>query len=121
MDFMSEFQKLATVMSNDMQVLVALMVIDFVTGVIKGTKGHKLSSAIMNQGIRKKSAFLIGILFALVLDVAMFDKTPTFTTIMTFLAISNEGLSITENLAQLGVPIPSVITKRLQAMKDVDK
>lgn len=118
MNFLTEFQHIAMSMQNDIVVFVALMGLDIITGIIKGTKGHTLSSAIMNLGIRKKSGYFFAIVFAMVMDVMMFNNTPTFTTMMTLLAVANEGLSVIENLAQLGVPIPEVIKKRLQVLKD---
>jgi len=109
--------ELSKSMQNDTFMLLALMTMDIVTGVIKGTKDHSLKSTVMTLGIRKKGAMLVGITFAMAMDIVLFQGKPTFSTMMVYLVLANEGLSIVENLAQLGVPIPKVITKRLEVMK----
>jgi len=118
MNLFNEIQHLSNIMLNDIQVFVVLMAIDVITGLIKGTRNHRLSSSIMNLGIRKKSGMIFAIVFAIVLDAMMFKDVPTFTTMMVLLSIANEGLSICENLSQLGVPIPKAITNRLKVLKE---
>ncbi|MED4619578.1 phage holin family protein, partial [Priestia megaterium] len=56
---------------------------------------------------------LIAILFATLLDVLINDGMPVFRTLMFWLAIGNEGLSIIENLSSLGVYVPAQIKDRL--------
>ncbi|MGG4390494.1 phage holin family protein [Priestia megaterium] len=98
---------------NAIFILVVMMLIDVVTGLLKGAKNKRLKSAIMHMGIIKKAGMLIAILFATLLDVLINDGMPVFRTLMVWLAIGNEGLSIIENLSSLGVYVPAQIKDRL--------
>jgi toxin secretion/phage lysis holin len=98
---------------NAIFILVAMMVIDIVTGILKGAKNKRLKSAIMHLGIIKKAGMLLAILFASLLDILVNDSMPIFRTLMVWLAIGNEGLSIIENLSALGVHVPAQIKDRL--------
>jgi toxin secretion/phage lysis holin len=98
---------------NALFILVCLMLIDVVTGLLKGAKEKRLKSAIMHMGIIKKAGMLIAILFASLLDILVNDNMPIFRTLMVWLAIGNEGLSIIENLTALGVKIPHQIKDKL--------
>jgi len=98
---------------NAIFILVAMMLIDVVTGLLKGAKNKRLKSAIMHMGIIKKAGMLLSIVFASLLDLLVNDGMPVFRTLMVWLAIGNEGLSIIENFTALGVYIPKQIKDRL--------
>lgn len=98
---------------NAIFILVAFMAIDVVTGLLKGAKNKRLKSAIMHMGLLKKAAMLIAIAFTALLDILINDGMPVFRTLMIWLAIGNEGLSIVENFTALGVKIPNQIKDRL--------
>lgn len=111
------------------QVLLLMMIIDIISGLMKGAQGGRLKSAIMSMGIIKKGAILLSVAFGYILDNAINGGQPVFATMMTWLAIGNEGLSVIENLTAMGVKIPSVITDKLgqftedakQLQKEKDK
>ncbi|MFG3611449.1 phage holin family protein [Rummeliibacillus stabekisii] len=103
---------------NTVFILVALMCIDILSGILKGAKNKRLRSAIMGMGLLKKGAILLSISFAFLLDILVNDSMPVFTTMMTWVAIANEGLSIVENFTALGVSIPKVITDKLATISD---
>lgn len=100
------------------QILLAMMIVDIVSGLLKGAQQGRLKSAIMSLGILKKGGILISILFAYLLDMLVNSGNTVFVTMMTWLAIGNEGLSIVENLSILGVKIPDALTNRLGQLKD---
>lgn len=60
--------------------------------------------------------FLCGILANVIDTVLNLNGVLTFGTVLFYIA--NEGLSITENLAQIGVKIPSTIIDRLQTIEN---
>ncbi|WP_255293632.1 phage holin family protein [Bacillus wiedmannii] len=95
------------------QILLWVMVIDVVSGLMKGYQQHRLKSAIMGMGIIKKGAILLSIVFASLLDMFLNDGQAVFRTMMIWIAVGNESLSIVENLTAMGVSIPSAITERL--------
>lgn len=102
---------------RDIIILCALMAIDIVTGLLKGTKNHSLQSAIMSVGIRKKAGILLSIALGVCLDYAFAGGHLMFTSLMLGLSLCNEALSIIENLGQLGVPIPKVVSQRIESLR----
>lgn len=103
---------------TDMILLCALMALDIVTGLLKGTKNHSLKSAIMSVGIRKKAGILLSIALGVCLDFAFAGGHFMFTSLMLGLSLCNEALSIIENLGQLGVPIPKFVAQRIETLKE---
>lgn len=95
------------------QVLIWAMLIDILSGVLKGLQKRRLKSAIMSMGILKKGGILLSIVFAYVLDQAVNGGQPVFAPMMTWVSVGNESISIFENLTTLGVKIPPAITDRL--------
>lgn len=95
------------------KILLALMVLDIATGLLKGAKQKRLKSAIMHMGIIKKAGIVLAIVFASLLDILVNEGMPVFRTLMVWLAIGNEGLSIAENLSAIGVYVPHQIKDRL--------
>ena len=86
--------------------LVAFVVIDYITGLMVAVVEKKLSSSIGFRGIFKKV-----IIFALVgightIDFYLIEKGSAVRTAVIFFYLSNEGLSIMENAARVGLPIP---------------
>ena len=100
------------------QILLLMMIVDIVSGTLKGAQQKRLKSAIMSLGILKKGGILLSIAFAYLLDMLVNGSNPVFVTMMTWLAIGNEGLSIVENLTIIGVKIPDAVTDRLGQLKD---
>lgn len=98
---------------NAIFILCVMMIIDVVTGLLKGAKNKRLKSAIMHMGIIKKAGMLLAIVFASLLDLLVNNGMPVFRTLMVWLAIGNEALSIIENFESLGVSIPKQIKDRL--------
>ncbi|MBV5121423.1 phage holin family protein [Bacillus halotolerans] len=100
-----------------LDLFLILTIIDVITGVIKAWKFKKLRSRSAWFGyVRKMLNFLV-IIVANVVDTVMnLNGVLTFSTVLFYIA--NEGLSITENLAQIGVKIPGFITDRLHVIEN---
>lgn len=100
--------------------LVTLIVIDYVTGVVKAIYEKKLSSALGYKGIIKKFVMLIIIGMSVALQTVLPPEIPLREiTIMFF--VCNEGLSILENCAKI-IPIPERIKEVLiQLRSNTDK
>lgn len=94
-------------------IMIALMGLDIATGLLKGMKHKRLKSAIMHMGILKKAGSILAIVLAILLDILLNDNQPIFQTLMVWLVIADEGLSIIENLTALGVRIPQQIKDKL--------
>ena len=107
-----------------MQVLVALMVADYLTGVLVAAVWHKSiksSSGTLNsvagfKGILKKCAILLLVWIGVLLDQAL-GSTYARTAVVLFF-VGNEGISLLENLGLMGVPFPAFLRRALEALRD---
>ena len=109
-------------------VLLAVMTIDYITGIICGLMGKSpktetggLSSSTAFMGILKKSLIIMVVLLA-----ALLDKAVSMGAGVTFEAVSgatclwfiaSEGFSILENVASMGVRIPGILMQALEIMR----
>ena len=109
-------------------VLLAVMTIDYVTGIICGLMGRSkktetggLSSNAAFKGLMKKM-----LIFLVVLLAALLDKAVSMGTGAAFEAvagatclwfIASEGFSILENVASMGVPVPKILMQALEIMR----
>ncbi len=98
-----------------LQVLVALAVIDYISGVVIAILEKKLDSNVGFRGITKKI-----FVFALVYLAVLIDKTINTDFIRTLTVtfyIANESISILENAGKLGVPYPKKLKDVLVQLK----
>ena len=92
-------------MDQLLKMLIALIVIDYLTGVIKAICEKKLSSEIGAKGIAKKVFFLLIVAMSFVIESLTTQALPLREIVIMFYA-ANEGISILENAAKIGVPFP---------------
>lgn len=98
-----------------LDLLLILIIIDILTGVVKAWKMGKLRSRNAWFGyVRKVMTFLVIIVANIMDQVIGLNGVLTFGTVLFY--ISQEVLSITENLAQIGVKVPAAIIDRLQVI-----
>ena len=86
--------------------LVVFMVADYITGVMCAISDKKLSSAVGFKGICRKVFILMLVGIANLLDVEVIGTGAVLRTAVIFFYLSNEGVSLLENAAHLGLPIP---------------
>jgi len=99
--------------------LVLMMVIDYITGLIKAWYTKRLSSVIGFRGIAKKVMIFLIIAVAVVLQDLIGDALPLRDIIICFY-ISNEGLSIIENGSEV-LPIPDQLKSALLQLRDKEE
>lgn len=103
-----------------LQVLVLFMTIDYLTGITASIKDKVLSSAIGIEGIAKKVTILFIIAVAVGVDnVTVANGIVRLAAIWFYIGM--EGISILENSARIGVPIPEKIKDALLQIKDGGK
>ena len=109
-------------------ILIAVMSIDFITGLICGAMGKSqktengyISSNQAFIGLMKKALILLVVLLAALLDKAVsagagisFDAVMGATCLW---FIASEGFSILENVALMGIPVPKILLKLLEVMR----
>ena len=98
--------------------LLAFVVIDYITGIMCAVVDKKLSSEVGFKGIFKKV-----LIFALVgighsLDTRVIGSGSVMRTAVIFFYLSNEGVSLLENAAYLGLPIPQKLKSVLEQLHD---
>ena len=98
------------------QCLLIAIVLDYISGIIKAYVTKTLSSQIGSKGILKKVSILLVVMLAVLVD-RVTGESGAIRTLVVYYFVANEGLSIIENLAQAGVPIPKVIKDALKALK----
>ena len=99
-------------------ILIVFMVLDYCTGVLKGYVLKQLSSDVGLKGLARKAVILIVLIVAVCLDRLLNTGNWVFRTLVAYFYIANEGLSLIENCAALGAPVPSQITDALAQLKE---
>ena len=102
-----------------LQCLLMVIVIDYITGLIKSYKSSKLNSKVGIKGLLKKVGILCLVALSVVIDRLTGD-TGYVRTMVIYYLVANEGLSILENLGEIGIIVPEFLKKRLEQLKDKD-
>lgn len=101
-----------------MNVLLVFIVLDMITGVFKALANKRVRSRNMSIGILRKACIFLVLIIGNMIDVVLFDDVPVAKSALIFFYIGMEGVSIVENLHELGVPIPDYIGKYLETIKE---
>ena len=96
--------------------LLIAIALDYVSGLIKAYECKILSSKIGFRGILKKVGVLLVVMLAVLID-RVAGNTGAIRTLVVYYFVANEGLSIIENLAEAGIPIPKSLKKALKTLK----
>lgn len=106
-------------------VLVVMMTADYLSGWIVAwcgrspkTEGGGLSSKVGFIGLAKKGFIMLLVLVATMLDRAIGGGTSVFQSSLVLYYIANEGLSVLENAALLGVRFPEKMKRALETMRE---
>lgn len=110
-------------------ILIGVMSIDFITGLICGVMGKSkktengyLASHEAFKGLMKKMLIILVVVLAACLDYAVsMSAGITFEAVMGATClwfIASEGLSILENVASMGVPVPKLLLNLLEIMRN---
>lgn len=100
--------------------LIAFVVIDYITGVMCAVADKKLSSTVGFKGICRKVLIFLLVGIANILDVQVIGSGSVLRTAVIFFYISNEGVSLVENAAHLGLPVPDKLKDVLEQLHDRD-
>ena len=98
--------------------LLAFVVVDYITGVMCAISDHTLSSEVGFKGICRKVLIFLLVGIANILDVQVIGTGSVLRTAVIFFYISNEGVSLLENAAHLGLPVPEKIKIVLEQLHD---
>lgn len=98
--------------------LLIVLVLDYITGVLKAIYNKNLSSKESLKGIIKKVGYLLIVILATVGSRLIGDGAMTIRTLVIYFFISNEAISILENWALLGLPLPKKLYGVFTALKE---
>lgn len=101
--------------------LVAVVALDYITGVMRAGLKRKLSSSVGFQGLLKKVAIFVLVALASLLDKLVPATNEAVRASVCVFYIANEGISILENVGEMGVPLPKIlkdVLKRLDGGKN---
>lgn len=104
--------------------LVMFVVMDYISGVMCAVADRNLSSEVGFKGICRKVLIFILVGIANILDVQVIGTGSVLRTAIIFFYISNEGVSLLENAAHLGLPVPEklkVVLKQLHDKSDKEE
>lgn len=101
-------------------VLIMFIIMDYISGLMAAYVNRELSSDTGMRGISKKFMIIIILIAAVCLDRLLTGgKVWMFRTVVCYFYVANEGLSLLENAARIGIPIPEKLKKALvQLQKD---
>ena len=98
--------------------LIAFVVLDYLTGVMVAIVAKKLSSSVGFKGIFKKILIFLLVGMGHLLDLYVIGSGSVIRTAAVFFYLSNEGVSLLENAAHLGLPVPQKIKDVLEQLHD---
>lgn len=103
--------------------LIVFVIIDYVTGVMCAVAEKRLSSEVGAKGIMKKVVIFALVAIAHIIDTVVLKGAggSTFRTMVIFFYLANEGLSITENAAKLGLPVPRKLKATLEQLNEEER
>ena len=96
--------------------LIIFMVLDYVTGIMCAVLDKTLSSRVGFRGIFKKALILIMVGIANIVDVHVVGTGSALRGAVICFYLSNEGLSLLENAAYIGLPIPEKLKEILSQL-----
>ena len=100
--------------------IIALMALDYVTGILCGIAAKALSSETGFRGLVKKLMVLVIIAVGHLIDTYIIGTGSALMTAVILFFAANEGISILENAAKLGLPIPKKLRDILEQLRKDD-
>lgn len=98
--------------------LVVFAVVDYITGVMCAVADKKLNSEVGFKGICRKVLIFLLVGIANILDVQVIGTGSVLRTAVIFFYLSNEGVSLLENAAHLGLPVPEKLKEVLEQLHE---
>ena len=98
--------------------LLLFVVMDYITVIMCAVADKKLSSEVGFKGICRKVLIFMLVGIANILDVQVIGTGSVLRTAVIFFYLSNEGISLLENAAHLGLPIPEKLKLVLEQLHE---
>ena len=98
--------------------LLVFVTLDYITGIMCAIADHKLSSEVGFKGICRKVLIFALVGIGHVIDAQIIGTGSILRTAVIFFYLSNEGVSLVENAAHLGLPVPEKLKVVLEQLHD---
>lgn len=98
--------------------LIAFVAIDYITGVMCAISDKTLSSEVGFRGICRKMLIFLLVGIGHIVDAQVIGSGGVLRTAVIFFYLSNEGVSLIENAAHLGLPVPDKLKAVLEQLHD---
>ena len=98
------------------QILVAFVVIDYVTGVLAAGVRREISSSVGGRGIARKVLIFVLVACGHLVDMAL-GTADVIRDAVIYFYIANELLSIIENAGEIGLPVPDILKNAIERLK----
>lgn len=108
-------------LDNLLIALIVFAAVDYATGVLAAIIKKKLNSRVGFKGIAKKVLMFLIVGIANIVDVRLIQTGTAFRTATIIFYLANEGVSLLENSARCGLPIPKKLKDILTQLHDSEK
>ena len=105
-------------MEGLMVALIALIILDYISGVIAAAVEKRLSSEVGAKGIAKKIFMLLIVAVANIVDINVIGSGSILKNVTMIFYICNECISLIENAGRIGVPVPKKLMDVLEQLKN---
>lgn len=99
-----------------LQVLILVVVLDYITGLCKAIYNKKINSAVGAKGIVKKVGYFVVVAVAVLVD-RIAGNTGAIRTLVIYFFVANEGISILENWGGMGLNLPQKLVDTLEQLR----
>ncbi len=103
-----------------LMVLVTVMALDYATGLTRAYINNQINSEYGFRGLAKKLTIFYVLILAVLID-RLIGNGWIFRTLVCFWYTGNEGASILENIAAIGLPVPIQLVDALEQLKQGNK
>lgn len=100
--------------------LFIIMIFDYITGVASAIYNKELSSKIGFWGIIKKIIYLLVVALSVVLD-ELLGQSGILRTVVIYFFVANDGISILENISEMGILVPNRIKECLEQIQNTSE
>ena len=107
-------------MDGVLTALIIFVIVDYLTGVACAVSEGKLSSQVGGKGIAKKVLIFALVGLANIIDLKIIGDGSAIRTAVIFFYLSNEGISILENVTEFGLPVPAKLKDVLAQLRGED-
>ena len=101
--------------------LIAVIILEYISGVMAGAVEKRLSSAVGAKVIAKKIFMLLIVALANIVDINVIGDGHVLKTVTVVFYICNECISLIENAGRIGVPVPKKLLDVLEQLKNKDE